>query len=709
MKKLTCFVMALALVLGLTQCKKEKIEPQSEGNTVRITLNVGGGASTPSTGSGTEGSRVNVNPNAASQITFEDGDQILVASGGKYVGTLTRTDGTFSGNITDPVEGQPLYFYFLGNKQGTLSTGATTCTVNISDQSNYPHLPVISMGRSVNNTTDNVIVNYEAGVTSYTARLYNKCSLMKFVVTTPSDSPICITGMNNEVTVHFDNPTDSGFSYGKADEDGIIKMAGGSGTKWVIVLPQPALETVEAYSDDGYYCYDYQTTEHDNITIPEIEANRYYDDGINLPVDEATLVDYPLTFEAITPGTEVSVYCPAGISLQYSTDGFNWQPYTSNDPITLTDDEPWVSFRGNNVTMSTGTEYSKCTRFICSEDCYVYGSVMSLLYPSGNASEATSFPEGSTCTFAYLFSEGQSSESILLHSNPTPEEELLLPATTLTPNCYYRMFSDTEIEEAPMLPATTMAESCYREMFYQCRKLKTGPEMTIEATADYCCQMMFYGCNALTSISSIHLSAPIMAEGCYQYMFKMDDIYVSDLTSIPQDFLPATTLAKACYESMFERCKKLTNVPDLPATTLAEACYHEMFYGCSALTSVPQNLLPATTLAPSCYDGMFRSSGITQAPNLPAPVLVKNCYGHMFAGCSHLNSVTCLATSGIHTEIEGNYSTFLWLQDAGNQASGTKTFYKASSVPVGSGTSGQYWPTNESGVPSGWTVVNAPQ
>ena len=188
---------------------------------------------------------------------------------------------------------------------------------------------------------------------------------------------------------------------------------------------------------------------------------------------------------------------------------------------------------------------------------------------------------------------------------------------------------------------------------------------------------MFYCCNALDSISSIHLLASIMAEGCYQSMFEM--FYGgSALTSIPQNFLPATTLAKACCEGMFNRC--------------------------SALTSVPQNLLPATTLAPSCYDGMFRSSGITQAPILPAPELVKNCYAQMFTGCKKLNSVTCLATSGIHTETEGNHSTYLWLQDAGTQASGVKLFYKASSVPVGSGTSGQYWPTDYSGIPSGWTV-----
>ena len=52
MKRMTYFVMALALVLGLAQCKKEQPTPQSEDNVVMITLNVGGGNN--------NGSRVNV-------------------------------------------------------------------------------------------------------------------------------------------------------------------------------------------------------------------------------------------------------------------------------------------------------------------------------------------------------------------------------------------------------------------------------------------------------------------------------------------------------------------------------------------------------------------------------------------------------------------------------------------------------------------------
>lgn len=268
MKRMTYFVMAMAMVLGLAQCKKEQPEtPETQG--VTITLNVDG-ASAPSTGSGANGAKVNVDPYATEQVTFENGDQILVASGGHYIGTLTRTEGVFTGSVTNPVEGEKLYFYFLGNKQGTLEADATTCTVNISDQSEK--LPVISMGKST--------VNYTEGETSYSSRLYNKVSLMKFNVTTPSEAAICITGMNNVVTVDFGQPTEEnyGFTYGMDAEDGgLIKMHAkdANNETWAIVLPQAALaegEEGSIYSFDNSYIGT-------RPAIHAIEVNKFYHEG----------------------------------------------------------------------------------------------------------------------------------------------------------------------------------------------------------------------------------------------------------------------------------------------------------------------------------------------------------------------------------------------------------------------------------------------
>ena len=79
MKKLGLLAMAFALVMTMTQCKKENTTTSNdEGVKVPITLNVSGGHS----------SRVDVTKETG-VVTFENGDVIHVSSNGTYVGTLT--------------------------------------------------------------------------------------------------------------------------------------------------------------------------------------------------------------------------------------------------------------------------------------------------------------------------------------------------------------------------------------------------------------------------------------------------------------------------------------------------------------------------------------------------------------------------------------------------------------------------------------------
>ena len=126
----------------------------------------------------------------------------------------------------------------------------------------------------------------------------------------------------------------------------------------------------------------------------------------------------------------------------------------------------------------------------------------------------------------------------------------------------------------------------------------------------------------------------------------------------------------------------------LPAITLAEGCYYNMFYGCTSLTDAPE--LPATTLADSCYSCMFYGcTSLSDAPALPATTLADECYKHMFSGCSSLNTVICLATG-----ISAYDCTYYWLDDVASSG----TFTKAASMTG--------WTRGESGIPSGWTVVD---
>jgi len=254
MKRIGIIALAMVLVLGLTQCKKEQNAQTNENETVAITLDIRN-----------NGTRMDVNT-VTGEVTYEEGDVIYVVSSGKYIGTLTHNGTNFSGPITNPTVGEPLHFYFLGNvtPAETLTAGTTTtCSVVISDQTE--HLPVIEYAPS--NET------YNSGVTTFTAHLLNKCALVKFNVTTSSEAATCITGMKNKVTVSFADNTLTHSQEG----NGVITLPAGSGEKWAILLPQEALEGGLAYSEDGDYTGSYGA-------VSSIYENGYLIAGIEVNV-----------------------------------------------------------------------------------------------------------------------------------------------------------------------------------------------------------------------------------------------------------------------------------------------------------------------------------------------------------------------------------------------------------------------------------------
>lgn len=266
MKKLGIILMVLSFFMTMTQCKKNlQVIPSINNDEEFISLNVN------------DGSKVNVNT-ADGKVIFEKDDVLYVASDGKYVGILTYNGEVFEGSITGAIVDEPLCFYFLGNQTvDKLVEGKTSsCTVLISDQSKK--LPVISFGES-----------REAfnGAGNYSAFLYNQCALMKFNVVSASDKSVCLTGMNNRVTVFFSNKT---FKYDKEGE-GIIKLSEGSGEKWAIVLPQRDMKVGDAgslFTEDEKYVGT-------RPSMPVIECNDFFDKAIELALDEKVLNDGAFT------------------------------------------------------------------------------------------------------------------------------------------------------------------------------------------------------------------------------------------------------------------------------------------------------------------------------------------------------------------------------------------------------------------------------
>ena len=281
----------------------------------------------------------------------------------------------------------------------------------------------------------------------------------------------------------------------------------------------------------------------------------------------------------------------------------------------------------------------------------VYGNIMSVIY-GDNFIGQTSFPNGSRDNLDGFFNW----TGVIDASN------LILPATALTEFCYAYMFdSCSSLVTAPSeLPALSLANNCYECMFNGCSSLVNAPE----------------------------LPATTLAECCYYLMF----VDCTSLVDAPE--LPATTLANSCYAKMFTGCTSLVTAPELPATTLANSCYESMFYGCSSLINAPE--LPATTLVDGCYAFMFHNcTSLLTAPELPATTFPNSFsfgpYEEMFAWCTSLNYVKCL----ISDYSAGPTHTWNWLQ--GVSANGT--FVKASDM--------EWWTTGVSGIPNGWTVVDA--
>ena len=258
MKKFSILVMAIALVLGLAQCKKQEVSETPEvieGNMFHISVNVN------------EGSKHIVFPETGAYV-FENGDKLYVGNNGHYVGTLEYYDGAFSGDIYNDTASYHdyLHFYFIGGAY----TGSLVATVtesfewSIADQTGSK-LPILSYGHSTKKFTTTTAV--------YSCILENQCGLVKFWAwPAPSENNtlVTISGMKTTAVIDFANP-----GITSTDAIGDVKLHKISGSdpteRWAILLPQSSVqEATVSYKD---------ADNHDiaqNIFMPAIKANTYY-------------------------------------------------------------------------------------------------------------------------------------------------------------------------------------------------------------------------------------------------------------------------------------------------------------------------------------------------------------------------------------------------------------------------------------------------
>lgn len=283
----------------------------------------------------------------------------------------------------------------------------------------------------------------------------------------------------------------------------------------------------------------------------------------------------------------------------YSLDsGATWTELASGADTPTIPTGTKIMWKGNMTPVSTNPlfgvgSFSSSGRFV------VEGNPMSLLYGDNFASQRSL--SGKKYAFCELFNGSTGLTSI---------ENMVLPATTLSP-------------------------SCYNSMFENCVNLTTVPSDLLPATG--------------------------LTDGCYTSMFKGCE----SLTTVPK--LNATTMTDWCYDAMFADCKSLVTAPALPATTLDYGCYHLMFSGCTSLENAPA--LPATTLKDTCYSFMFTNcKALSAAPVLPARTLVYQCYQAMFQGCTNLGYIKCLATS-----INDSNATTGWVKNVASAGTFVKS------------------------------------
>lgn len=257
---------------------------------------------------------------------------------------------------------------------------------------------------------------------------------------------------------------------------------------------------------------------------------------LNITMEISSYENKYLTFESLEDGNTFK-FTKAGLS--YSTDkGNTWTELPANTSTSEIDNGEKIMFKGSGISATSSVGIGT---FSSSGNFNAEGNIMSLHF-GDNFNNQYSLV-GKNYAFSKLFYNVNKISNVA---------NLILPATTLSKECYSQLFVGCYFTTAPKLPATTLAEKCYSSMFFSCVFLTTAPELPATTLKTQCYVNMFQNCTSLTTAPE----------------------------------LPATTFADYCYASMFKGCTSLTTSPELPATTLASNCYHTMFSGCSSLNYI---------------------------------------------------------------------------------------------------------------------------
>lgn len=188
MKRLGMLLMACAIVLGMSQCKKEETPSVNNNEKIHITFTASSGQGDAKTGFTPSGNSGN------GHFVWSNGVEYINVGGSSsgYLGQLSgngqntddrETYRVFSGDITAPDPGETLYFFYLGNGD---HAGATS--INFADQSG-------DLDRVTNKHIAIGSDHYDGDETSFSATLEMAMSIACF------NTSAFVDGSNNPETV----------------------------------------------------------------------------------------------------------------------------------------------------------------------------------------------------------------------------------------------------------------------------------------------------------------------------------------------------------------------------------------------------------------------------------------------------------------------------------------------------------------------------
>lgn len=261
-----------------------------------------------------------------------------------------------------------------------------------------------------------------------------------------------------------------------------------------------------------------------------------------------------LRFTALEDNSSVAFGIGAGTpterTLSYSKNGGTWLDYTTDDIITIDEDE-YIEFRRRgSVITQLNTTTASYYKFKMTGKIAVSGNIMSLLDASLKSSTMNAY------CFLSLFQD----ETSLITA-----EDLLLPAVTGGGYgySYYRMFyrCSSMVKGLKEIPLINCKVRDMASMFQSCTSLTDSPYVKATSVGSAGMESMFMSCSKITSFhfSTLGTNSSNMLRGC-----SSANYLIMDATTPP-------TISSSSLFQLSSSC--IIYVPDESVQTYKEARY----------------------------------------------------------------------------------------------------------------------------------------